>query len=394
MPGVILSFLGGWWARLRGRAPRELTTAALRERAPVAAVPDDAPAPTQATVAVNLRTPAPAAESADGVEQSFRETLRLDEADVVTSRATDIALGHRLAEADPGMRERTLATLGELRQIPALQALVQGFLRAMAQSEVTIDEIVQAIENDAALCVRVLGMANSVSVGSEQRIDDLPTALQMLGVVRVRRLAQAVFTLRDAQRMSDGLDWRHLWIHAFATAAIAEELERRLRPGGVACVHLPALLHDVGKIVLSTVAMEEYRQILVAAWNREGRLDELERRRLGVEHREAGEIFARKHQLPAPVIAAIMHHATPEGADTCRFEVALVSLANYLSKAHGLGFSGARLEERDGEFEDLPAWRLLKSELGYAPDPLLLQEELAEFLVKLREELKGLRETA
>jgi putative nucleotidyltransferase with HDIG domain len=216
----------------------------------------------------------------------------------------------------------------------------------------------------------------------------------MLGVVRVRRLAQAVFTLRDARQMTEGLDWRHLWVHAFATAAIAEELERRLRPSAESGVHLAALLHDVGKIVLSTVAAEEYRAVLVAAWNGEGRLEDLERARLGVEHREAGGVFARRNQLPSAVVEAIAYHATPDAAEHHRFEVALVSLANHLSKAYGLGFSGARLDECDGEFAELPAWKVLAETVGCVPDAELLEEALADFIAGLRVELRALREAA
>jgi putative nucleotidyltransferase with HDIG domain len=220
---------------------------------------------------------------------------------------------------------------------------------------VEVSDVVEAIAKDSALCVRVLRMANSVLVSPERRIEDLDTAVQMLGVVRVRKTAQALFTLRDAKRVGEGFDWRHLWIHALGTAAIAEELEKQLRPAGDSPLHLAALLHDVGKIVLATVAPEDYRDILVMAWNENGRLEDLERARLGVDHREAGVLFARHNGLPEAVVEAIAHHDRPEAAEKFRFEVALVSLANHVSKAHGLGFSGARLDDSDGEFEDLPA---------------------------------------
>src|SRR5690349_13140716 len=84
-------------------------------------------------------------------------------------------------------------------------------------------QTLEALEKDPALCVRVLRMANSASVRSEKKIEDIFTAVQMLGLRRVSTLAQALFTMRDARNMAGGLDWRHLWVHALATAAIAEE---------------------------------------------------------------------------------------------------------------------------------------------------------------------------
>jgi len=63
-----------------------------------------------------------------------------------------------------------------------------------------------------------------------------------------------------------------------------------------------------------------------------------------------------------------------------------------LSKAHGLGFSGARLEAADGEFEDLAAWRVVAEECGREIDLAMLTEEMSGFFVTLRAELKQLRE--
>jgi putative nucleotidyltransferase with HDIG domain len=316
-------------------------------------------------------------------EKSLAEVLCLDSLPVAVARPTVV---------DPNVRERTLGALGSLRQIPALQSLAQGFLRAMNRPEVAVTEVVTAIEKDSALCVRVLRMANSVLVSPERRIEDLETAVQMLGVARVRKAAQALFTLRDANRVAEGFDWRHLWIHALGTAAIAEELEQQFRTTQDSQIHLAALLHDVGKIVLSTIAPDAYRDVLIVAWNENGRLEDLERERLGVDHREAGVLFAEHNGLPAVVVESIAHHNRPEEAVEYRFEVALVTIANYLSKAHGLGFSGSRLDERDGEFADLSAWDVIEETCGFRPDAEALENEMHGFIGNLRAELKSLRE--
>jgi len=295
---------------------------------------------------------------------------------------------------DPALRARTLETLKQLQQIPALQSLAQGFLRAAGRTDGSVDEVVASVEKDPALCVRVLRMANSALVRPEQRIEDIFTAVQMLGLRRVGSLAHALFTMRDTRNMAGGVDWRHLWVHALATAAIAEELDRKL--GGIAGqqLYLSALLHDVGKIVLATVAPEAYRGVLAEVWNEGSRLDELELRHFGVGHSEAGAIFGRQSGLPDEVIAAIECHANPAKAEKHRQIVAIVSIANYLSKFYGLGFSGARLNETDGELESLPGWSVLTAEAGNNPEVDLLAEGMVKFINGLKPELQGLREAA
>lgn len=373
MPGALLSYLGGWWARWFPRAGGEL-------------VPEPEPASEPVPAAVPAAsTAAPAPAQIDGAERAFLETVRMEARRAARAPAAPAA-------PDPRVRTGTLEALEGLRQIPALQSLVQGVTRIMSREGVALDEVAEALQKDSSLCVRVLTMANSAAVAPELRIDDLQSAVQMLGIARVRRVAQAVFTLRDAQRVTEGLDWRHLWIHALATAAIAEELDRRLRPVPSSQVYMAGLLHDVGKIALSTVAADAYRDVIVSSWNGEGRLEDLERQRLGVDHREAGVIFARGNRLSDVVVSVIGHHDDPSLAEQHRFEVALVSVANFISKARGLGFSGARLDMSDGELEELPAWGIFEEETGYLPDAAQLEREMAAFFGTLRDDLRGMHE--
>lgn len=374
--GAILSVLGGWWSRFFCRPVRAKVAVALP---PPPASLEEAMAVVEAASRPPWAMPAPVDHT-----QSLIETVG---AGAVAASAPVMGTAER-----EHIRARTLAALADLRQIPALQSLAQGFLRALNQPDVAFDELVATIEKDSALCVRVLRMANSVLVSPEQRIEDLESAVHMLGVQRVRQTAQALFTLRDAHHVAEGFDWRHLWMHALATASIASELERGLRGGDVAQLHLAALLHDVGKIVLSTVAPEDYRAVLVTAWHENGRLEDLERERFGIDHREAGTLFARAAGLPAIVLQTIAHHDRPEESEGFAYEVALVAIANYLSKAHGLGFSGARLDASDGEFEALPAWDVVAAALGHRPEVAPLERELAAFLPQVRAELRELRE--
>lgn len=377
---VLLLHWRSWWARFLGRS--EVVVA---------------PPPTFPRESFSPGEPEAAEASAPAVDVRVPVTLGHEEVTslleiVQRTSLTESPVTPRVA--DPRVRERTLAGLRDLKQIPALQSLARGFLLAMNQPEVEVDAVVEAIRKDAALCVRVLGLANSVLVSPERRIGDLETAVQMLGVVRVRKTAQALFTLRDGNRVAEGFDWRHLWIHALATAAIAEELERRLRSADDSQIYLAALLHDVGKIVLSTLAPEDYRDVLVRTWNDGGSLEALERDWLGVDHREAGVRFAEHNGLPEIVVQAIAHHPCPAEATSHRLEVALISLANYLSKAHGLGFSGARLGATDGEFVEQPAWRVVEEACGGRLDAEAIEMDMKGFLAELRAELRALRETA
>ncbi len=401
MVDAMLSTFGGWWNRLWGRTSspkprlRPLLPQDIPQIRPTGATSETTRHASNSNPAGSLPSIGEAAASSNSIPTGVAEHPSAEQCLIEVLGIESLpVLPHHAATADPAVRERTLAALNELRQIPALQSLAQGFMRAMSRPEVSVSEVIAAIEKDSALCVRVLRMANSVLVSPEQRIEDLDTAVQMLGVKRVRQAAQALFTLRDANRMAEGFDWRHLWIHALGTAAIAEELEHQLRANDDSQVHLAALLHDVGKIVLSTIAPDAYREVLLVSWNENGRLEDLERERLGVDHREAGVVFAQHNQLPPVVVQAIAHHNQPNEAENHRFEVALVMIANYLSKAHGVGFSGARVDANDGDFGDLPAWEIIEQTCGFRPNFEQVEAEMAGFIAALRADLKALRAEA
>jgi putative nucleotidyltransferase with HDIG domain len=280
----------------------------------------------------------------------------------------------------------------ELDYLPALQSLANGFTQTISRTDVSVPEIVASIEKDSALCVRVLRMANSAAVSSQQRIDKLETAIQMLGIERVRQTAEAILILRTATPKPGELDMRQLWIHALATAALSAHLEKLLRTQDSAPVYVGGLLHDVGKIVLSMIEPDRYRDLLLRAWNEKKSLSDLERERLGIDHCEAGLAFAKQNKLGPITTECISRHASPALArGGCRFEVSLVNIANYVAKEFSLGFSGYQASGSRG-FETLPAWPVLEAELGYPLDIAALGDELKLFIKGLRVELSELRE--
>ncbi len=295
--------------------------------------------------------------------------------------------------SQPALRARTMTQLQQLQQIPALQSLAQGFLRAASRSDCSVEEVVAAVEKDPSLCVRVLRMANSAFVSSEQKIEDVFTPVQMLGLQRVNIMTHTLFMMRDA-RQQTGMDWRHLWIHAIATAAIADEIEKQLGQPVGRQLYLAALLHDVGKIVLSTVAPEAYRVIMDMAWANEGRFDALEDACFGLGHSDAGVVFAQHNGLPDETVAAIAHHANPGAATAHGLTVAVVSLANYFGKFYGLGFSGARLDETDGDLETQPGWEVIARETGVTPNIEAISDAVQVVVADLKHELMSLRDAA
>jgi len=370
----IIALWTSFLRRLTYRRPTNPTTAPTTVPSP-GSPPPVAGAGTQTS-------PTPPVESADSPDAAYKQILRLDGAPQPPAPSLDA--GHT--------REATLAKLAGLEQIPALKALADNFTSALSKPDIDVDEIVSVISKDSALCLSILRMANSVEIGSRQRVDNLETAVQMLGVSRVRRAAEAVKILRANESDKAVLDWCHLWIHSLGTAIIAEKLAERLRAPNQRQIYLAALFHDVGKIALSTLYPADYRNILIGTWLDGTRLEALERQCFGVEHSEIGAAFVTQNKMSLLISQTVSHHSAPENATAHRSEVAIVNIANFLAKFYGLGFSGSRLDETDGDLAGLTAWQVLMAETGRLNDAVQIQSSLEPFILSLRRDLTSLRQ--
>lgn len=376
------SFFGRISSMLGDKSPAAPASTPETAAPEAASTPTPAPAPAPASRPVVKVVPRPSKEEVvDDPERALRQIVKMQFLAAVAPPKPATA-----------MRTQILGDLKTLNEIPSLKSLAKGFSRVASRPDAPVDEIVASISKEPALAVRVLRMANSVEVSSEQRIDHLDVAVQMLGVERVRKAADALFFLNAGSNTSSSLDWRHLWIHALGTAAIAERLEQRVRGRDGSIVYISGLLHDVGKIVLSTLAPDEYKAILIESWKDHQPLEQLERYQLGVDHAEAGVAFARQNQQANSIIDVIKHHGDPLSAETHRFEVGVVSIANYLAKAYGFGFSGSLIQEGGVTFDELPGWDLIAEETGSRPYFVDIEEDMQAFTKKLRVDLSILRE--
>jgi HD-like signal output (HDOD) protein len=211
--------------------------------------------------------------------------------------------------------------------------------------------------------------------------------VNLLGIQRVRLTAQALITMQDTSSLVEGFNWKHLWIHSFACALLADEVPKRLLLGAPENAYLAGLLHDLGKILLSYLDPTRYRKLLMEAICDGTPLEELEQRFFGLTHEEAGGEFARCNRLPEGVVAAMEWHQEPEKAGEHQIIAASINVANFLAKTHGLGFSGSPLAQMEASLGETPGWRILSAAMPRPIDPMEFHLQLRPFISDLKHEL-------
>ena len=263
---------------------------------------------------------------------------------------------------------RMLTSLvGALRDLPSLPRVFAELKLALSQPNVTIERIVQIVEQDIAVSAKLLQLVNSAFFGLARDVTDLKTAVSCLGITVIHDLVLTLEIFRSFQAnefvSEDYLESFHE--HAQLTARIAAVIaqQEHLPPSVV----LAALLHDVGKLVIAERTPEHFARALAQA-EAEGRpLFEVEEKLTHISHAEVGAYLLSLWGLPYSVVEAVAHHHHPQrvpekGLDS----IAIVYAANLLAEERHAMENGApppRFDmaylERCGAASRLDEWRSL-----------------------------------
>lgn len=148
--------------------------------------------------------------------------------------------------------------------LPTLPEIALKAREVAQDPDVSAAQLAKVVQNDPALTVRLLKVANSPLMRSAKEIDDLQFAISRMGITYAANLITALAMRQMFQATSDTVDkrMRAVWQHATTVAGIASVLCRhytRLKPDQAA---LAGLVHEIG--VLPILSFAESRPDLMA----------------------------------------------------------------------------------------------------------------------------------
>lgn len=228
-----------------------------------------------------------------------------------------------------------LTRLARTGSLPALPAAATAALAISRDPEATPRQLSEVLQTDVGLTARMLRVANSAAFGRRCQAQTVQDAVVTLGLQPACDILVAVSLKR--LYITPGRYAETLWNHSLAVAVAAEELTRAthcLTPGSA---FLPALFHDIGRIVFLMADAQTFGDIeeLVAAGDAT-RL-ELERDRFDFDHAQVGAILTEDWGLSARQSDAIRCHHEPEHAERSGDLAHLINAADAMAYAMGLG---------------------------------------------------------
>lgn len=193
--------------------------------------------------------------------------------------------------------------------LPSLPIVVMDLLASLDDAELNIPVLVQLIEKDQALTARTLRIANSSFYGMPRQVRSVADAIAMLGFQTIRSitLAAAVISRVPIGFGAAGCDFVAFWRHSIETALTARALAA-LSGRSTTLAYTAGLLHDVGRLLLTSRYCANYAAVLDHARARGCSLLVAERELLQFDHCTVGDALAQHWKLPAEIRAAIGQH--------------------------------------------------------------------------------------
>jgi HD-like signal output (HDOD) protein len=275
-----------------------------------------------------------------------------------------LGLHERLAD------ERLRDLVGRLRSLPALPATFAALNAAMADEEVTIQDVADVVGGDSAITAKVLQLVNSSFFGAPRAVGALRDAVAYLGLANIRTLVLQYGLIHefDASQAAPSFCIEEHQRHALEVANLARRMHSEDRKMSEQAF-LAGVLHDIGRLILATNLPDLFER--VERLSGVGRIptSELERRAIGLSHGDVGAYLLGIWGMPDPIVEAALHHHEPHllGAGAVFDAPAAVHVADALLEEVAAPGSPPRLHpeflKQMGLEDRWSAWRELAAEV-------------------------------
>jgi len=238
------------------------------------------------------------------------------------------------------MKKITLiALVNEVREMPPLPQSIIQILEIVNNDKSSSQELAKVFERDPTLAVNILKLANLPVYGFTSRISTINHAIVCLGLKMVKSIALTSCTHEmlnkeiPAYSLGEGM----LWQHAISCATCARIIAQRIGYKDNEEAYIAGLLLDIGKIILSGFAEDEFNQVSERAEKNKIPFNIAEQEVLGFGHPQVGGRIIKKWNLPSALVEAVQYHHQPNNTKTHKTLTNIVHLADAISCMLGIG---------------------------------------------------------
>ncbi len=226
--------------------------------------------------------------------------------------------------------------------LPTLPVVVDRIISVASDQNTTTEELAEVISYDQGMTNKLLKLSNSIYYAQKTKVETIKRAITVIGFDEIIGIALGMGILSSFTDKSGlTLDMKALWIHGIGVATISKELAKRTNPGIANKIFIPALLHDMGKVIFSVYFKDEYRNVRQLAMEKKRPLYFAENAVFKLDHATMSALLMKRWNFPQSIMLPCRFHHNPESAPVqYRHEALILNLADYLTQKAGIGHSG------------------------------------------------------
>lgn len=226
--------------------------------------------------------------------------------------------------------------------LPTLPVVVDRIISVASDPNTTTEELAEIIAYDQGMTNKLLKLANSIYYAQKTKVETIKRAITVIGFDEIIGIALGMGILSSFTDKSGlTLDMKALWIHGIGVATISKELAKRTNPAIANKIFIPALLHDMGKVIFSVYFKDEYRKVRQLAMEKKRPLYFAENAILKIDHSTLSALLMKRWNFPQSIMLPCRFHHNPESAPVkFKHQALILNLADYLTQKAGIGHSG------------------------------------------------------
>jgi HD-like signal output (HDOD) protein len=235
--------------------------------------------------------------------------------------------------------------LDKIKEMPPLPQSITQILELTKSTKSSAKDLAKVFERDPTLAANILKIANSSYYGFTGKISTITHAIVCLGLDTVKSIALTSSTqeMLNNEIPAYDLEKGMLWQRSISCATCAKIIAQRIGYQDCEEAYVAGLLLDIGKIILSSFAEDQFKQIIEKTKDNKTPFNTAEQEILGFDHPKIGGRVIKKWNLPSILIEAVQYHHQPDKAETNKTLTYIVHLADAITDMLGIGLGNDSL---------------------------------------------------
>jgi putative nucleotidyltransferase with HDIG domain len=213
-------------------------------------------------------------------------------------------------------------------------------MKLIESDRATADELSKVVSSDPAVAARVLKISNSSFYGRQGKIQNLSTAIVLLGYTTLKSIVVTASVRQVYQPF--GLTEKMLWEHSFGAGLAARTIAGRTGFVDQEEAFLAGLFHDIGKVIMNSHDRTKFQMVMEHCYNEEIPFYEAEKAIYSFSHEEVGALVIKKWNFPAILTETVLQHHRLAFSDlndlTLLHLTSVVNLADLFCLKLGIGW--------------------------------------------------------